>query len=133
MLSCLTGIRFNDCLFTEPVRISEWTPPRCGGIVAVLAHDSQWAPRPFRPLFFGEFGNDSRPITGTDDFLISVLPMPYSTSTQRRALRDELVSGYNPIYQTKGNIGKLFAPSPDGPRRPIGFLAELTPATESGS
>jgi len=61
-----------------------------------------------------------------------VLPMPFSTSAQRRALRDELVSGYNPIYQTRSEIGRLFEPPPAA-RKPIGFLAQLAPATESGS
>lgn len=133
MSSYNAGIRFNDCVFSEPVRFSEWFPPTCGGIVAVLAHDPNWGPRPFRPLYFGEFGNDSRRFPGNAPFLIAVCAMPYSTSAQRRTLCDELIAGYNPLYQTKGNIGKLFAAQPAGPRRPIGFMPDILPVTETGS
>ena len=54
---------------------------------------------------------------------MSVFPMPYSTSAQRRAVCDDLVSGYNPIWQNRSAIGKLFTPPPAGPRRPMGFVA----------
>src|SRR5947209_7168693 len=53
------GVRFNDCLFTEPLPLAAWRPPTCGGIVAILARNSQWGPKPLQPLYFGEFGNDA--------------------------------------------------------------------------
>jgi len=65
-------------------------------------------------LCFGEFGNNSaNPLENTGyswalrgasarNFLISVLPMPFSTSAQRMALREELVSAYNPALQGHG-------------------------------
>jgi hypothetical protein len=132
------GIRFNDCIFSEPVPLANWIPPGCGGIVAVLAHDPNWAPRPFRALYFGEFGNDSARIAGGNHLFVSVLPMPFSTSAQRRVFRDELISGYNPSCQASSDIGKLFerqtvGPEPVAPRRPIGFMPQLTPASETGS
>ena len=123
MYSIPAGIRFNDCVFSEPVRASEWVPPACGGIVALIAHDPHWSPRPYRPLYFGEFGNGAGRVVGTGEFLVSVFPMPYSTSAQRRAVCDDLVSGYNPIWQNRSAIGKLFTPPPAGPRRPMGFVA----------
>jgi hypothetical protein len=125
-------IRFNDCLFTEPVRFSGWMPPACGGLVVVLAQDPNWVPRGFRPIYFGEFGNGSARVAGNSQLFVAVLPMPFSSSTQRRTLRDELIAGYNPIYQTKVEIGKMFEPEPAA-RKPIGFLAQLAPATGSGS
>ena len=131
MSSYQAGIRFNDCVFSEPVRLSDWTPPSCAGIVAVLAHDPAWSPRPFRPLYFGEFGNDFRRIAGTAPLLVAVLPMPYSTSAQRRALRDDLISGYNPIWQAKSALHKLFSPAPGEPRRPIGFIPPALPEAPS--
>jgi hypothetical protein len=125
-------------------------------------------------LYFAEFGNDatrdtSLPIVARPhDLLVSVLPMPYSTAAQRRALCSELISAHNPACQTNGtmvsaaelarkvdalearqqeqsqqilsllaHLGTLFGPQPVGPRKPIGFLSQLTPspaqATESGS
>lgn len=159
------GLRFNDCVFSEPVRLAQWLPPACAGIAVVLARDPEWAPKPFRPLYFGEFGNDARrpaecgrwarPAVG--DLYISILPMPFSTSAQRRALRNELVSAYNPICQATGtpsadelarklddletrqqeqnaqilallsHIARLFEPHPVAPSRPIGFRPSPVP------
>ena len=105
-------------------------PPSCGGIVAVLAHDPQWAPKGFRPLYFAEFGNDAgRTLTAPDmrePLFAAVLPMPYSTLAQRRALRDELVAAYNPACQATADATAK-------PRRTIGFAPEFAPATGNGS
>jgi hypothetical protein len=120
------GIRFNDCVFTEPVSLSEWTPPGCAGIVVVLAHDPAWSPRPFRPLYFGEFGNDTRQLAGSAPYLVAACPMPYSTTKQRQALCEELISAYNPILQTSESVLQLFIPRPAPARRPMGFMPETT-------
>jgi hypothetical protein len=102
------GIRFNDCLFSEPVPLTAWRPPSCGGIVALLARNSQWAPKPLQPLYFGEFGNDAAGATclpvlaRRDDLLVSTLPMPYSSVAQRAALCKELIAGHNPACQANG-------------------------------
>lgn len=159
------GLRFNDCVFSEPLPFAEWLPPACAGVVAVLARDPNWAPKPFRPLYFGEFGNDARrsqgnvPLpTAAGNLFIAVLPMPFSTAVQRRALRHELVAAYNPICQAQGtpssdelarkldeiesrqqeqnaqivallaHFTKLFEPQPASPRRPIGFMPQPLPA-----
>jgi hypothetical protein len=99
------GLRFNDCLFTEPVPIAIWHPPGCAGIVTVLLCNPQWGPKPFQPVYVAAFGNDATrgnilpaPV-GRDDLLISVLPMPYSTEAQRRSLCRELIAAYNPVCQ----------------------------------
>jgi hypothetical protein len=168
------GVRFNDSLFTEPAPLGIWRPTGCAGILAILAPNSQWGPRPFQPLYFGEFGNDAlrgvnlRANIQRDDLLMSVLPLPYSTAAQRRALCNDLITSHNPLWQANrsvapvdemarkvdelaarqqeqsqqilsllAHLAKLFGPQPVGPRKPIGFLAELAPApapvTGSGS
>ena len=159
------GLRFNDCVFSEPEPFTVWIPPGCGGLIAVLARDPAWAPKPFRPLFFGEFGNDAhraqelrRWVHGAQhEYYIAVLPLPFSTSAQRRALRDELAAAYNPVCQPAAappadelarkinqletrqeeqnaqilallsHIVKWFEPQPVPSQRPIGFRPQLTP------
>jgi len=102
------GIRFNDCMFSEPVPLVNLAAPKCAGLFVVLVRDASWAPRPFQPLCFGEFGNNVRGPLATDSvrvtahaapIFIAVLPMPYSSSAQRCELRNQLVWAYNPIYQ----------------------------------
>ena len=109
-------------MFSQPVRLADWIPPAGAGLVAVLAHDPNWSPKPFQPLYIGEFGHDARrsleshglpPAVLQGDVWVAVLPLPYTTSTQRRALRDELIEAYNPSKQF----------DPQAPvRRPIGFV-----------
>jgi hypothetical protein len=110
----LPGIRFNDCLFTEPKPLGGWVPPRCAGIFVILMKDGNWAPKPYQALVFGEFGNNAREILSQRDrlrlaeasraeaLLISVLVMPFSTTTQRAAVCNQLIWAYNPVCQTSG-------------------------------
>lgn len=110
------GIRFNDFLFADPVPLSNWRPPGCAGIVAILASNPQWAPKPLQPLYFGVFGNNAgtdagnaaivprMPNARVEDLLVAVLPMPYSTVQQRRAACKELIAAYNPACQANGSI-----------------------------
>jgi|SRR5579872_3837275 hypothetical protein len=132
------GIRFNDCLFSEPTRLTSWTPPHFAGLLVIEVEDEEWAPRHFQPVFFGEFGNNTRePLTYSDygrltsfagmrRLYVSVLPMPFTTTAQRCALRDELIWAYNPAWQG-GNLPKRADAQilPEPPRRPIGFLPNL--------
>jgi hypothetical protein len=101
------GIRFNDCVFSEPMLLSHWTPPRCAFLYTILVGDPNWAPRPFQPLYFGESGNNApeRLLEKVRDFaarlpgqevFMAVLPMPFSTTAQRWMLRNELIWAYNP-------------------------------------
>jgi hypothetical protein len=106
-----SGIRFNDCLFNEPARLADCPLPRCAGLYVILAEDRAWAPKPFQPLYFGEFGNNAPPAALAHEaaalvaacpgktFYLSVLPLPYSTTRQRWALCRELVAAYNPPSQ----------------------------------
>jgi hypothetical protein len=103
------GIRFNDCVFGEPVRLADWLPPKCGGLFVVLARDPNWSPKPFQPLCFGEFGNNERegissdgwapPVGGVENLFVAALPLPFSTTAQRCAIRNDLVWAYNPPCQ----------------------------------
>ena len=160
------GLRFNDCLFSEPVRLANWAPPQGAGIVAVLTHDFNWAPKPFQVLYFGEFGHDARgaietrglPAGLSGDLYVATMLMPFSTSGQRLALRNELIAAYNPACQGQGgmtarelagrleamearqqeqhaqilsllaHLAKFFEPQTVGPRRPIGFWPAAAPA-----
>jgi hypothetical protein len=106
------GIRFNDCFFTEPTPLTQWRPPQYPGLFVILVRDPNWAPKPFQPLYFGEFGNNApeislrgEPLFHLDprrsaELLVATLPMPFSTTSQRCALRDELMWAYNPVCQT---------------------------------
>jgi hypothetical protein len=105
-----SGVRFNDCLFSEPATLAAWRPSACAGILAILARNPQWGPRPLQPLYFGEFGNDAphgRSLPANihrEDLLVSVLPMPYSTIAQRRALCGELIASHNPVWQANRDV-----------------------------
>jgi hypothetical protein len=105
------GIRFNDCFFTQPMPLVEWRPPRCAGLFVILVGDPNWAPKPFQPVYFGEFGNNASEaavrhsmcqfdVRRTAELLVATLPLPFSTTAQRWALRSELLWAYNPVCQT---------------------------------
>ena len=106
------GIRFNDYVFAEPRPVAGWVPPKYAGVYVLLVRDTNWAPKPFQPLWFGEFGNNARQyvfanqharLPGGEPLFISVLPVPFSTTNQRWAIRNELISAYNPALQTEKN------------------------------
>ncbi len=135
------GIRFNDCFFSEPMRLSDWTPPRCAGLFAILVADRNWAPKPFEALYFGEFGNNAPPGAAIADcagliaeawnsmLLVSVLPLPFSTTAQRLALRSELAGAYHPAWGRAAASAQASATIevPEEPRRRIGFLPFAEP------
>ena len=110
------GIRFNDCLFSQPVAVAGWTSPGYAGLFAVLVNDPNWAPKALQPLYFGEFGNNAPLPAPAIDYprllaaaqgrplYVAVLPMPFSTTAQRRELRNELVRAYNPECQHEGTL-----------------------------
>jgi hypothetical protein len=106
------GIRFNDCVFSEPARSTDWKAPGCAGLFVVLAKDARWSPKPFQPLYFGEFGNNEPhaltldgwlpPAGRVDTAFVATLALPFSTAAQRCALRNELIQAYNPLFQAEG-------------------------------
>jgi len=55
---------------------------------------------------------------------VAVLPMPFTTTVQRCALRDELIWAYNPAWQRSGG-NRVPESTPEPPRRRIGFLPDL--------
>jgi len=102
------GIRFNDYVFSEPRRLVEWAPPKWAGICVILARDANWAPKPLQPLCFLEFGNnaDLRRIAhmpNTEALFVSALAMPFSTSSQRSEILNQLVWAYNPVCQANSS------------------------------
>jgi hypothetical protein len=134
-----SGIRFNDFLFTEPVCLSAWEPPKYAGLFVILASDTNWAPKPYQPLYFGEFGNntpESLPpveysrVLGKEKgrkLFVAVLPMPFTTTHQRCTLRSELIRAYNPTaqaHESQAAIGELAGQFQyvEKPRQRIGFL-----------
>ncbi len=120
-----SGIRFNDWVFSQPIPVANSAWPRCAGLYVVLVEDRNWAPRPYQPVFFGEFGNNAPADQLRDEverfaktgqgkpLLISVLPLPFSTSAQRWAVWTEMVTGYNPTCQ----VQEARTPAPDLIRR----------------
>ena len=84
-------------------------PPRCAGLFVILVKDVRWSPKPFQPLYFGEFGNNEQqalrlngwlPLAGrVDSLFVATLALPFSTTAQRCALCNELVQAYNPVFQ----------------------------------
>jgi hypothetical protein len=100
-----------------------------------------------RPLCFGEFGNtvSRRSLLANygqlvaaangKSLLIAVCPMPYSTTAQRRGVRDELIWAYNPSCQDEAlqspaepALAQSAKAEPTrSPRHRIGFIAEPEP------
>jgi hypothetical protein len=157
------GLRLNDCWFSEPTSLAGWIPPRSAGLFALFVHDPHWAPKPFQPLCFGEFGNNASAAVLPNHYrallaaangkpiLVSACPLPFSTTRQRLAMRDELVWAYNPVCQTERKHvdrkhEEYLAPSVEPvadtqkePRRRMGFMPQCEPAlvaflaTEAGN
>jgi len=137
-----SGIRLNDCIFSEPVALAGWIPHQFAGISAIFVRDPSWAPKPFRPLCFNEFGNNAPPSAWLDNYdvvlraaqgkelLISVCAIPFSTTAQRRVVRDELIWAYNPICQADAQHTRSASepqPLPEpaiAQRHPIGFVPD---------
>jgi hypothetical protein len=141
--SLASGIRINDCLFSEPAPLEGWIPPQFAGLYAVLAADPNWAPKAFQPLYFGEFGNATPPASffqdcaglvqggGERTLFVALLPMPFSTSSQRWAICHELVRAYHPVCQAEatpppGSRTAIESQAP--PRRRIGFMPQTETA-----
>lgn len=107
------GIRFDDYVFTEARHISQWILPQCAGVLVLLSRSPNWAPKPFEPLCFEEFGNNAQnPIpqmvrlgdtAAMAAVFVAALPMPFSTTAQRCSLRDHLISAYNPAWQNRSS------------------------------
>jgi len=149
-----SGIRFNDCFFSEPVSFADWVPQGYPGLFAIITFDPNWAPKPVRVLYFGEFGNNTPASLvlrdcnqaatekSSKNLWVCVLPLLFTTTAQRCALRNELIAAYNPAWQlerphqqqnvltelTAGG-GRVFEPQePTRPRRRIGFNPLSEPA-----
>lgn len=120
-----------------------WEPPRFAGLYAILAADLNWAPKPFQPLYFGEFGNATPAAAffqdcaalikgaGKPNLFVAVLPMPFSTTSQRWAVCQELVRAYHPLCQAENEARSAVPPPLEWqvpPRRRIGFMPQTETA-----
>lgn len=113
------GIRFGRYLFSEPVPLRGfWVPPRTAGLYVILVPDPTWLPRPFQPIFFGEFSPDRpNPVTYREyiawfraaagrDLHVAVLDAQSGASGQLPLVKRELTHTYEPIcdYQAQNEF-----------------------------
>jgi hypothetical protein len=110
----LFGIRFGDYAFTEPEPVPVHGLPSIlgaqAGLYVVLAFDPAAAPRPFRPLYFGESGDIRSRATGQHEnhpawcrsagvgmpLYRAVCALPGWPLHQRRAAESALIRMYQP-------------------------------------
>lgn len=129
---------------------ASFATPKCAGIIAVLVNDPNWAPKAYQVVYFGDFGYNTpggalpfnyqrlQSATHGRQLMVAVLPLPYSTTAQRRELRNELVGAYNPEFQREGTLNPVdefvashhhtYITAPEAPRRRIGFMPEVEKA-----
>ncbi len=106
-LGGVVGIRYDHCFFGGPVPHSTWAPPGRAGVYAILV-PGQLGPT---LIYFGESGNLSRlrkfrhnpkypcwleKADSEEHILVAVHLIPHSTRAQRRSIRKELISRYQP-------------------------------------
>lgn len=69
--------------------------------------------------------------------MLAILPLPFTTTAQRRELRNELVTAYNPPFQREGALhssgdhlpsAHTWVTQPEAKRRRIGFLPDVEKA-----
>lgn len=104
------SIKFFDYLFSEPILLSNWSPPYKAGVYVILKHDSTCRPKPYTSLYFGISSNMSergfgghharncwiRNAGSADKLYIATGLMPNSTATQRQAAETTLIAAYLP-------------------------------------
>jgi hypothetical protein len=106
------SLNFSQTIFSDPLQITNWSPPPLAGIYAILVYDGNWTPQPYRPIYFGESGNFSERgfLTGHHKFLswaltaggannlfVAISLMPGSTPEQRRLVEAVLIQAHNPV------------------------------------
>jgi hypothetical protein len=114
-----TGIRWSpkpDLLFTEPVLYTAQFVPTVAGIYVITAPSTDWSPRPFRPLYFGQAGNLKTRLTWAhekcSDWIEEARGLPIygsyylalgRTEEQRIAIEEEFIAHYCPPCNVKAN------------------------------
>jgi hypothetical protein len=104
------GIRFADCVFSEPVPIGrQGVPVHSAGIYVILIHDPTWGPRQFQPVFFSEFGPSHHSSVGPADVMgwhrvaagrglyVAVHSVAPAEAHELPVLTRELVASYRPL------------------------------------
>ncbi len=105
------SINYGDHLFSDPVWIGLWKPPRAAGLYAILVLDQSVKPQPYRVIYFGETedfsargfikNHNKYPCwmreSGSEHYLyISILPQSWLTPEQRKAAEAVLIAKYRP-------------------------------------
>ena len=105
----LSGIRFGDYVFSEPIPLDRlFLPPHSTGVYAILIPDATWGPRDFQPLFFGEFAHGRYAITAAElslsyraaagkNLYIAVLAIPEAHAGELASLKSKFIHDYRPI------------------------------------
>lgn len=116
------GIRFDNCIFTEPVPFSMILPPVSSGVYAILVPDAVCRPRPFRAIYFGEADDFSQRVHGNherfDDWMAEVreaaalyvafCSTPLLKAQQRRWVEHDLIARYCPACNVLNNPSPTF-------------------------
>jgi len=116
------GIRFNNSIFTEPVRFSLALVPVSSGIYAILAADASCRPRPFRAIYFGESGDFTQRVTRDHarfsdwtseageaaNLFVAFCPTPLLRAQQRRWVEHDLIARYRPACNLQDNQAPSF-------------------------
>jgi hypothetical protein len=112
-------------LFEEPWQLSLWHPPRVAGLYAILVYDTNFEPRPYKAIYFGQspdFSERGFParhenyqdwldtakysslgMLGGPDLYIAIMRMPYSTEASRSKIEQELIEKYRPACNFRFN------------------------------
>lgn len=103
------GIRFGDVIFGEPTLMDGGMYPASGGIYVLLTPDPTWTPRPFQPLYFGEFGIAGElqispekqlrclRVAAGRNLFIAAHAMPLRQGSHFGSLKTDLIRQYAPI------------------------------------
>lgn len=127
-------LKLGEAIFDGPYRADRWSPPKHGGIFAVLVGDRTWRPLPYRVIYIGkardfsETGSlrsqpkywDWRSVAGSEERLY-VACYPGATPEFRDWLEQRLIDQYRPECN-EGTVVTLREPG----FSPAAALAALT-------
>ena len=116
------GITFHNRPFTEPALFHLAPPPISSGIYAILMPDPSCQPRPYRVIYFGESNDFSARVTqeheryddwvteagGVANLYVAFCSTPYLREEQRRWVESDLIAGYRPACNLRGNPAPIF-------------------------
>jgi hypothetical protein len=105
----MSGLLYQDRLFTEPVDFGGELPARAQGLYAILVADYSWWPRPYRVLYFGESDNLAKSVNSKHEkynewlreasgapLLVAIHTTPRQKAQKRKDAASELISALQP-------------------------------------